>query len=69
MSMANILNEKEDNRPPATKQYWKNLDNGKKRINLDIPEDVWDRVTEHAESWKYKKRDVVIKALKYYLNL
>jgi metal-responsive CopG/Arc/MetJ family transcriptional regulator len=53
---------------PATKQYWKNIGKGIKRVNIDIPERIWKNVEEEAKIQGVKKREIVIDALIEYLK-
>jgi hypothetical protein len=54
--------------PPTTKQYWKNKDKNVKRVNWDIPETILSGVTSIAELEGKNKREIVIKAIKEYLE-
>ena len=63
------MNNMMENSPATTKQYYRNLTNGKKRINLDIPESLWTKVSGEAELKDVKKRDIVIQALQEYLHI
>ena len=53
---------------PSTRQYWKNIGKGIKRVNIDIPERIWKNVEEEAKIQGVKKREIVIDALTEYLN-
>ncbi len=55
--------------PPATRQYWKNITRrGIKRINIDLPEYLWEKVTMEAELTGVHKREIVTQALEKYFQ-
>lgn len=54
---------------PSTRQYWKNIGKGIKRVNIDIPERIWKNVEEEAKIQGVKKREIVIDALTEYQML
>ena len=58
----------EEKIPETTKQYWRNIGKDVRRINVDIPDQLWGKVGKEAETQGVKKRDIVIEALTEYLN-
>jgi len=55
--------------PATTKQYYRNKEQRNvKRVNIDIPYDLWDKVCDLSYLEGTKKRDIVIQALEEYLK-
>lgn len=53
----------------ATKHYWKNKNRlGIKRVNIDLPSELWEKACKEAEVQGVKKREIVIQALEEYLS-
>ena len=50
------------------KYYSKIQKKNLKRINMDLPQDLWDRITDQAIDENIAKRELVIYALEEYLQ-
>lgn len=58
-----------NNKSRSTGQYWRNKGKKIKRVNIDIPENLWDLVGEKAIMQGTQKREIVIQALSEYLGV